>query len=357
MQKKSVLIVMPKLFWGGAEAQFRMLFETLMNNGDDPYIIAIGKSFNSSDYKNFIKKNASSVKELFRRIKLNKLTELFINIILLIYVFKLRMKGVRNLIVYETYWLLFIDIYKLLSINVIYSERNNGEHKHHYMYKLIAKCNFVTTNSVEAKNILEREIVDKKIELVNNGVRINPLKLENIDNKFKIYKVVVPARICEVKNQLLVVNALHEVEGIMVYFAGNISEENYYKALLEKIKALQQQDKFIFDGYVDNWLEKYKGFNLVLLPSLEEGTSNVILESYSNGRMVLVSDIPMNKRLVKDENFLFTSNNVSSLRNAILRLMKLSDEERSFIVEKNHIYVKNNYSVSCMVDAFKSKFI
>lgn len=348
------VIIMPCLFRGGAETQFRMLFEQLVKE-DETYIIAIKHSQSTPEYNKFKQLYSSHIIELFKRVKINALTIVFINLFLLLYIVRLRFRGIRNVVVIETYWLLFVSLLRKMSINIVYSERNNGIHKLRYMYKLIEQCNYITTNSEEAKEILERFIDKKTIEVINNGVNVVSLKTPPLKHSNGIFKIVVPARIHPIKNQLFVVEALSKTKGIEVHFAGSIGDDHYYECLIKAIQRLHKSDVFTCDGFVDNWLEKYKDFDLVLLPSLAEGTSNVILESFANSRLILASDIAMNKRLIKDDKCLFISENALSLEKSILQVMQLTDKEFHHILQINYEYVVQNYAVKNMVNAFRCK--
>lgn len=347
----SLLIIMPTLFLGGAETQFRMLFEKAVKKGISVFILSLKPSPSTKEYSTFKRKYGNHVKEL----RLRKCPFILKLLLFSFYLILFRMKGMRNVLVYETYWLLPLPLMRLLSYKVLYSERNTGEHKLSLMYYLIKKCNFVSTNSIEAEKILRKKTGRDDIMVINNGVVIPETDIRYVKKSEPsncLFRIVVPARICRVKNQNLVIDALANVEFTEIHFAGKIAERDYYEEMVDKITRLNLKNRFLFDGYCDNWMELYKDFDLVLLPSLAEGTSNVILESFANMRLILVSNIEMNARLERDENFVFKVGDTSSLRDSVLRIKDMTQDSINRHLQVNYDFVMENFSASAMAMAY-----
>lgn len=61
---------------------------------------------------------------------------------------------------------------------------------------------------------------------------------------------------------------------------------------------------------------------------------NVILESFANKRMIISSDIEMNRAIMKDEKFVFNPNSPSELAEKIKMVMNMSEVEKNATVEK-----------------------
>ena len=347
-----LVILMPSLFYGGAETQFRRLFENI----EDSYIATIDYA-KGSQADEFRRKYDYRIKELrlYGSNNLWKSLQTYYNIICLLFLLRYKLKGRLMLVVYGsgTRWLLLYPIMRLLRYRILYSERNDGKHKLKLLYKIMSWCEVITTNSIEAKNELQRYITNKEIIVINNGVIIPPF----FNSQYKILtpvKILVPARISRIKDQKVVIDALWDLNDVEIHFAGKVDEQDYYLMLQKKIKELNCADKFFFDGYIENMMEYYKDFSLVLLPSLSEGTANVLLECMALQIPCIASNIEMNKRLIRNDCFLFAVDNPHSLRDCVLNFISQRDTDIYEYLNENYTFVKLNYSTENMVKSFKS---
>lgn len=342
----SNLIILPQLFLGGAEKQFRMLFEHL--GSKSIYILALGKSRNKEAllFKDKYRKRVFECTSFCRQSRFVKIMNLIILPIPLLY---FRSKGVKRIVIIEAYLLVLIPIMKLFGFKILYSERNNGKHKWNFIYYLISKCDYVNSNSIDAKIFLSSKI-RKVIEVINNGVLLPSNSNFQVKERDRIFKVLVPARIDFRKNQKIVIKALKNVDNIEVHFAGTITFQDYYKEMLALIG--QESNKFIFDGHIDNMIEHYKKFDIIILPSLEEGTSNVILECFANGIPCMVSNIPMNVRICKNERYIFETDNCVSLKDKIMEFRKTPISTIQKDIIENYNFVYDNFSIQKMVNSY-----
>jgi glycosyltransferase involved in cell wall biosynthesis len=93
---------------------------------------------------------------------------------------------------------------------------------------------------------------------------------------------------------------------------------------LEKLaERLEISDRVIFTGFRENALDIMRTFNVMVVPSLSEGFSNVALEAMALGKPVIASDIGGLKDLVRDR------------ENGILVPIK-NEEEIALAVRKYH---------------------
>ena len=345
----SLLIVLPKLFLGGAETQMRMLFEHL-NEQSRAYILAVDKCDPCLSEK-FKKDNNGFVYEHKIRTR-NKVFRYVQELLLLLYsLFYFRWnKGVKNVLIISAWQLCLLPIMKILGFKVLYSERNTGYHKVKFIYRLIKKCDYISSNSIEAKNVLE-SFIHKKVEIINNAVLINNDAQPRLPQRNNSFRILIPARIDRVKNQLLVIETFKGIKWCEVHFAGVKFNEEYYKLLIKEIGHYKSQ--FYFDGFITDMLSYYRNFDLILLPSIQEGTSNVILECFANMFPIMVSNIEMNLRLQNNDAYVFKSNDKDSLFKQIeafrKRPLNVIKEDLLF----NYEYVKKEFSVQKMVESFR----
>ena len=130
-----------------------------------------------------------------------------------------------------------------------------------------------------------------------------------------------------------------------------MEEQHYCEEVKEYIKK-NNLENIVFTGYTNNILDYYKKADLVILASFSEGMPNVILESFANKRMIISSDIEMNRAIMKDEKFVFNPNSPSELAEKIKMVMNMSEVEKNATVEKNFEYIKDNFSVDKMVNSY-----
>lgn len=348
--KSNVVILMPELFHGGAESQFRMLFEHL----ESSYIAALDKSGTSKAtiFRKKYNDRILELKNLFRNPKLHQL-QTYINIIIAIVHFRFKLRGKVTLIIYGagTRWLILYPVFRLLRYKILYSERNDGKHKAKFLYKIMGKCDVITTNSEEARTVISRYVKKKPVYVVNNGVFIPETKRLKYRSHNPL-KIVVPARIHEIKNQKFVIDAFVDVPDVEIHFAGKIDDNNYYDLLSSYISSKGIEKKFIFDGFIEDMERYYANFDLIILPSLSEGTPNVLLEGMVRHIPCIASDIPMNRRVIRDDRFLFSLSSPRLLTECFIKFCSLSCSEVEDYISASFECVKREFSIDKMVSIF-----
>ena len=92
--------------------------------------------------------------------------------------------------------------------------------------------------------------------------------------------------------------------------------------LRRQARDLHVEDKVIFCGFRDDISTILSGFDVFVLPSFIEGTSNALIEAMACGRAIICSDISGNRELVtkNKEALLFDPNDRDGFRDAIISL-------------------------------------
>ena len=182
--------------------------------------------------------------------------------------------------------------------------------------KIWEKANAVITNSQGLKELALKTSPKQEIKVIYNGVDINefmPIKKNKIGKSIvlistgrliqrKGYKYLIEALkgICDYKLQLIGGGILKEElehsakeSNVNVEFFGNIEHKNIYK-------YLQKADIFI-------------------LPSLNEGMSNSILEAMACGLPIIATNVGGNKEIINGNGFIVSKGNIEELKTAILK--------------------------------------
>jgi glycosyltransferase involved in cell wall biosynthesis len=98
--------------------------------------------------------------------------------------------------------------------------------------------------------------------------------------------------------------------------------------------------------------EKIYESDIVLLPSLEEGIANVVLEAMQLGTLVLTTDCGgMNEVIINGTNgFIVPIRNPKKMADVIIEIMQLSEDEKNCIIDAAKKIIENNHTESKMIN-------
>lgn len=340
--EKRNLIMMPEYRWGGAETQFRAFIDysqecgikmdVIITHGFGNYLddLPLGKMSNIEFFELYCEEDMFSF-----------------------------LDDRKNVICYSTcliYFpkdLHFYDTLQKFDIKVIYSERNDGsEVLNNKLYsEILRKCHAVCANSRYAAEKLANGLGIRSI-VINNGIEEKPM-FQVKDNK-DITSILVPARLDRIKNQMRVLKFLKgSGEKCRVIFAGRAQTKHYYLKMKHYVEDNGLVENVEFSGDVKNMDALYEDADLVLLPSLCEGTPNVVLEAYMLGRPVIAADIEAERGLV-DERFLYDIGDPGGIAKCIKTLKEMSFDEYSKLILDNRRTVVEEYSMKQMCEKYAS---
>lgn len=95
-----------------------------------------------------------------------------------------------------------------------------------------------------------------------------------------------------------------------------------------------------------------KNANLLLLPSVEEGIANVVLEAMQLGTLVLSTNCGGMEEVVENEEngFIVPIRDSEKMANSIIRIADLTQDERNTIIEKAKETIKNQHTEVKMIE-------
>ena len=148
----------------------------------------------------------------------------------------------------------------------------------------------VIPNSKGLKD-LAQETLDTEMPVIPNGIdtkKFSPAKVEG-NEKGKI-KVLTVARLTERKRVQDLIKAVKDLEDVKLEIIGEGEKEEKLKKL---VKYLGIEEKVKFRGYIphEELPEHYQDADVFVLPSLNEGMSNTVLEAISSGLSLIVTDV------------------------------------------------------------------
>lgn len=235
---------------------------------------------------------------------------------------------------------------------LIVSERNTTV-KARFLDKLriflYRKADAIVPNSYSQRSFLVEynpKLLVKTVTIVN-FVDINRFKPLLNRNEGNVLRVVTIARVVPQKNTIRYIRAVKEVvekgiENIRISWYGDLSDKKYVDQCKEEIRELELDNFFAFEGETKDVVSEYQKASAFCLPSLFEGTPNVICEAMSCGLPILCSNVCDNSIYVKDgkNGFLFDPFNVNSISKALLHFVHTTAEER-FAFSKRSVEVAN----------------
>ncbi len=185
-------------------------------------------------------------------------------------------------------------------------------------------------------------IESNKVEIVYSGIDekyleslVHPLSKEtNIeDDCFRIVNIGV---IAPYKGQLLIIKAIRNIEGIniRVDFVGRVADNKYFVDLQNQASRLPPSIKVTFAGEQQK-KEVYRLIQLssiVIVSSLEEGMSFVILESLLLNKAVISSKVGIAEELIRnnENGFIFARGDYNKLNEYLRYVIKNREVLSSF---------------------------
>lgn len=195
--------------------------------------------------------------------------------------------------------------------------------------------------------------VAEKIKVVYSG--LSEIKNDNPreENKRGEFKIISVGRNHWVKGYTYAIDAVkilvsHGVNVKYTIIGGQNSEE-----LLFKIKNYQLENNVVLLGNIPfSEVQKMMiNADLLLLPSVEEGIANVVLEAMQLGTVVLSTNCGgMNEVIQHKKNgFIVPVRNSQKIADAVMEIVQLSENEKSNIISNAKATINKNHTEDKMI--------
>ncbi len=181
------------------------------------------------------------------------------------------------------------------------------------------KSNILVANSKGmkefAKGIMPQ--LNKDIEIITNGVDIYEFRPGNAKENNKTLEIVSTGRLATIKGYNYLLEAIKGMEGIRLTLVGDGPEKENLVAIAMKCKLnVDFMDKQPHKKIPSILAQK----DLFILPSLNEGMSNSILEAMASGLPIITTNVGGSEELIKDNGFIVQPRDSDAIRSIILRL-------------------------------------
>lgn len=196
---------------------------------------------------------------------------------------------------------------------------NLGEYLQYRIYKL---SDYIVCVSDVLKSYYEKELKDKNISRIYNGVDIIP---PNESCKACNWNICITGVVSRGKHQDVVLKALAKLinnegyKNIKLYIIGNCPDENYIKELKLYIKNTEIEQNVIFCGYQRDVFPIMSLCGIGILASEYEAFGRATIEYMAMHLIPVVSNSGCNREIVthKYNGLLFDLNDSESLSQAI----------------------------------------
>jgi glycosyltransferase involved in cell wall biosynthesis len=215
-----------------------------------------------------------------------------------------------------------------------------------YMAKSIIKseCHFIALSLVIKNELICCGVSDQRVHIIPNGINVS-LPIPSIKKNF----VTFVGRLESVKQPELIINLALRRRDINFRIVG---EGSLKSKLLKIIESKKISNVFVTSS--SNMDEIYTSSSLIILPSVSEGMSNVLLESISYNLPILCSDLNVNKVIFQDKYNLvrfLDPDNIDEWHTAINELYSVNVNE-----EKPCYSLINYYNIENVAEQYKNLY-
>ena len=234
-------------------------------------------------------------------------------------------------------------------------------------WSLPAATRVVTVCQQFAKAIMEIGVKPERITVLHNSVKpFSPVSEEEIVELRRhlgvdknIAVVLCAGRLSREKAQADLIEAaalLRRAEGRLKIRFVLAGEGPDYKMLKEVARFRGVEDWFIFTGHLIHIAPYYKLANLLVLPSLTEGSPNVLLEGMAAGLPIIATNVGGVPEIVTHEKeaLLVEKHDPAALAKAIMRT--LNDENFRMRLADAALKQSKHYSASAYCDSMLAMY-
>lgn len=189
---------------------------------------------------------------------------------------------------------------------------------------LISRANIVIGISNSISTYYEN-ILDRKIELVYNGLPVNNEMSQN-KRLFNKKSVLMIGAISPDKGQLDAIKAINIIKQflpeVLLTLVGKISSETYLNQLENYIRENQLQDNVKYIGFSKNIKEIRDKYDFVFVCSKNEAFGRVTIEAMKSGQIVFGANTGGTREIINNKinGYLYESGNPQDLANIFLEV-------------------------------------
>ncbi len=182
--------------------------------------------------------------------------------------------------------------------------------------KIWQRAQEVIANSAGLKALATAACPGQNISIIGNGVDIEEFypHTTNIKKSHQKLVLISTGRLIERKGYQYLIKAMHGLGNVELRLIGEGNLKNNLEGLAASCNV-----KVNFLGKVSHHClpEYLRNADIFVLPSLNEGMSNAILEAMACGLPIITTDTGGSKELIKDNGFIVKKADINELKQAI----------------------------------------
>ena len=193
----------------------------------------------------------------------------------------------------------------------------------------------------------------EKIKVVYSGLDLNTFK-DLPDVKHLNFNIISVGRSHWKKGYNYALDACSILKENKIPFTYTIVGAGGYLELIYQIKDLGlQEDVILLNSLSSDEVKKaMKSASVLLLPSVEEGIANVVLEAMASGTLVLTTNCGGMEEVVENEvnGFLCPIRDSSSIAEQIMKIIELPEEKKKLILNRAKETISKQHTEKQMVN-------
>jgi len=202
-----------------------------------------------------------------------------------------------------------------------------------------ARC--VIANSKGLKNLAIGTNPGQEIKIIHNGIDINEFKPAGKNDD--TIKILCVSRLIKRKGIEYLIKSvpliLNKTKCFKITIVGEGNMEHELKNLANRLNV---SGYIKFKGYIkhDELPSIYLDSNIFVLPSLNEGMSNTVLEAMASGLPIITTDTGGTGELIKDNGIVTPMGDSEAIADSVIRLINDS-KLRKYMGEKSREIAEN----------------
>jgi glycosyltransferase involved in cell wall biosynthesis len=173
---------------------------------------------------------------------------------------------------------------------------------------------------------------NKEVKYIPNGVDGAFFEHKEHSNENSVFKILCVGRLVQQKRFDLLIYALAQLVRENKKIELHIVGDGPLKDELEQLAVTEKTQQYVhFHGWLDkNELKKqYRDSDVFVLPSIEEGMPNVVLEAMASGLPIIASNVSGNNELVRNNHNGYFADTIESITEKI----KILEHDRSLCTQ------------------------